>query len=349
MQCINRLECQNTAFARLHTATSKEVTRIVYTSQNEYIVTACKDGQLRAYSAKTEFLACRILGTHTPVINDMLHLDKDVVITAGWDGRLCIWCITDERLVYTWKHKRSIKSIAKLSTSEIVIGDVQGDLIILSHRGGMCFAVTNHITKAHSSCISDISVDNNSIVTCSSDGTAKVWRHTEALELITKLHEARIVLNVAANSEYIVTASRDKRDGPYGCNIHVYRSSRNHPLKCVLRYSEAYIYGMQFLNVHELAVLDSAGCVSILSLSSNAFRFKFKVATGVKLRSLAVLPDSRIAVSGSSGFSCIFAAPREILTLIDEHARILYSLASLSASRSDLANNTTTGARPQPR
>lgn len=218
-------------------------------------------------------------------------------------------------------------SISPLDSTRVLVADNRGDLIILSHHRGSSFQVEKYIRNAHSQCIHQIVEQEDVILTCGGDKKAKLWRRSSTFALIV-FEQSHIVYSAATNHKYIVIASRCTENNGTGCLLHIYRSTPGHSLERVLHYPFSVIQSMKFINDEKLLVLERNGFVSVASSTSTCFVSRFELISSMRLYSFTVLPESRICVSGDSGFCCIFDAPIEIRNLIDHYAYTLYPISN---------------------
>lgn len=183
--------------------TRGDVKRVIFLAQHDLVVVASDDSSLRVYTADTSGDPCAVFERHTSGVRDVVHLEEDVVLSVGYDKRLFAWRAATAELVGEWRHWPSIRSIAmgeyqhnallrrvaKLGHKKVIVGDNNGNVLVLTHDSASSFRIHYRLRNSHSNDVNCIAVHGTSFVTCSNDTTAKVWDSNSLTLLATLPHK----------------------------------------------------------------------------------------------------------------------------------------------------------------
>lgn len=96
------------------------VQRVIFLAEQNLVVVACVDGNVRVYDIDTTGEPCAIFKGHTHFVEDVTQLDKDVVASVGSDRRLLTWRAATAELVGESESRYFLCSVAKLSESSVL-------------------------------------------------------------------------------------------------------------------------------------------------------------------------------------------------------------------------------------
>lgn len=294
------------------TAPTDDVNSVILVEHQNVVLTASLDLILRIYDLNLNDHPKAVFDNYYGWFKGLAQLDSDLVATISHgEKRLIIWYISETYQVGHWKHTRTPTSFAKLGAFRILLGDCDGDFIILKHYRGTAFLAEKSITDAHSDWIYNIAIGQNIFVK-----TAIVW-DTNSLQPLATLKNSHCVSSAAINDRFIVTASRD------GC-LHIFENTP--------KYSATEI---QLIDNDVVALACFDGFFDFITLSQNSFISRSKISDD-HLNSFAVLPDAQIAVVGDNGFACIFSPPSQVQDAVQKLCFAFINLCnpiSISASR----------------
>lgn len=218
-----------------------------------------------------------------------------------------------EKLLGEWECSFKFATVAKLGELKIVIGVSHGNVTVLTHQSTSEFRVHHRLQDSHSSWVNDIDVHGDLFVTCSNDGTAKVW-DTNSLTVQAILSRDNSVVSTAVSDRNIAASC-------YGPKIRVFRNWDDHNLLFVLPLSalEFQIGQVAFLNYDVVAV--SCG-LSLYFISLPTKSVLSCVRTEEPVNSFTVLGDGRIAIGGGvlekRGYCASFAPPKSAQGAVDD-------------------------------
>ncbi len=172
------------------------------------VVTASSDKTVRVWSLSEE--SClRKFAKYESEVEDVVAVDEDSVMTAsGLTVR--IFRISDGRILEeSAPFQNTVWPCALLGSKTLIaVGDVKGNLFLIErNKNGM--EVKRQVHQAHKESIHRIYVFGNKFATCSWDKTAKLWDSNSFECLGTFRGHTRIIIGIAFNESFLVTASCD--------------------------------------------------------------------------------------------------------------------------------------------
>lgn len=73
-----------------------------------------------------------------------------VVSISYSDHLLLTWRVCDTQEIGRWKDSHNLTAVAKLDDTYIIVGDIDGRVIILEHENGASLRPIKKLTHAHS-------------------------------------------------------------------------------------------------------------------------------------------------------------------------------------------------------
>ena len=139
---------------------------------NNLFATFSHDGIVRVYSIYTKGDVYREFSTHNTNVMSLVHLFSDVLAFVGDNGKIVTWHADSGEVVDELRPgKYHFTSIARYNASLLVVGTVEGEVLIISHNEGRDLLVHESLGMLHTKTIKDISVNGDIIVTGGTDKT----------------------------------------------------------------------------------------------------------------------------------------------------------------------------------
>ncbi|OAG29723.1 transducin (beta)-like 1 [Nematocida displodere] len=211
----------------------------------------------------------RILQAHKgPIV--ALSLREASVVSGGWDGLCKEWIFNGDKLVENdrWVlHKGPVMDILSFPTG-FVTCSVDTTLCTVDKEGAPVKMI------GHTGEVNSIKRIGTSIVSCSDDGTLKIWKYGVAMPVETLTGHSKEVYSVATSYPHIASGSFD-------ADVRIWECERG-SLTAVLQGHTKAIYTVAFSPDGSLLAsggLDST--VRIWDTRSNGLAKEFLVGSGI--------------------------------------------------------------------
>jgi WD40 repeat protein len=133
-----------------------------------------RKGDVMIWNAKAGVLTASLEGQPTIVWSLAATPDRTTLITSGYDGKIILWSIEEQKLKQTIEKKGWIRSIALTSDGKNFAATMEdGNVVLFETEGGKELKTF----KAHDAAVYDVafSPDGALLATCSTDKLAKLW------------------------------------------------------------------------------------------------------------------------------------------------------------------------------
>ena len=212
------------------------------------------------------------------------------------------------------------KEICIINDCEFVIGSMEGHLLVFTHNRGNNLQETERVRKAHLSAILSIGYYKDTIVSASSDWSARLWNATTKKRLDILKHCAPVV-GVALSDNYIVTCSYSECDTG---ELRVFRNKNGYTLVKILLIQH-WVHNPRILNNGSILLQlrnpmkSDPNCrdyLCVVNFEHEKVLAQLKVGCR-KIKDYEFLHDGRIIVVGLGGCAGVIAKlPRRIRNLI---------------------------------
>lgn len=188
----------------------ERVTSIAYHPSGRFLGTTCFDKSWRLWDLEVQTEVLHQEGHAGEVYKICFQNDGALAATAGFDARGLVWDLRTGRNIMALEgHLKKVLAIDFHQNGyQIVTGSEDQKCMVWDLRKQKCV----YTIPAHNNLISHVKYCENSIVTASFDGLAKVWSSPSWAPLKTLSgHEQKVsCVDVSNDGNYIVTASFDR-------------------------------------------------------------------------------------------------------------------------------------------
>lgn len=291
-----------------------EVRRVVALSEGNLIATACytheNDAQsgLRIFSLEGSSVRSKgplhaLDFEFSSISCGLAAAGKDVLACGGERGMIMTCRASTGMRVDTiqmFSHS-PVTAVVAVGAGAFWAGCNDGAIYSLSHSDDRHLRVVSRLPSAHDGFIRDMVVLGDVAVTASSDSTAAVWSVSGHKRLAILRGHTDWVRCTAIGERFIATGSLDK-------SIRLYENSGSYQLVRVLEGIHRYV--VQYVEFFGEDLLVSASTDESLVLTSLSTGFQMaRVAVGIRVESVAVLNNDRLACVGRDSKAALLSQP----------------------------------------
>ena len=203
-------------------STRGQVTHVVFSPDDQRIVTTGGDGKGRLWSIDGELLG-ELTGHTASVVHSHFHPDGTWLVTCSLDGTARIWDPeTGESIAALTGHEDAL-FITRFSPDGNLVLTVSKDETARLWKTGTWELL--HVLSAHEGAVTDGSFasDSSRVATVSRDGTARIWDCETGERLATLRGHNGFVNRIAfiADDQRVVTVSQDRTARIWDANAGV--------------------------------------------------------------------------------------------------------------------------------
>jgi WD domain, G-beta repeat len=157
---------------------TKTIYEILALPSGNRIITACLDRALRVFSATTGEVLRTYNGHRSNVIGALAALGGDVVASCDGAGDLRVWDVSTGETFYSASLRRRYLQYYSLVALNVdmFVVGAGAHMYFYSHNSGRDVSQIHSLEDAHASCVMNMAAHSNLLVTASSDRTVVVWR-----------------------------------------------------------------------------------------------------------------------------------------------------------------------------
>lgn len=281
------------------------------------VATGSIDGSVRVYALDDPSgIPLHTMFGHAATVENLVHVEGDVLASAGEDGKLIMWSAEHGRAIEAlWLSNHSVRTVASRA-GHIIVGTTTGDLITYAHQGGRHLTRVSRTICAHKSRIWNVIIAGSVLLTGAKDHTVDVWN----IELITRravLVHTYSVRDITASDGHIVTCSADE--------LRVYRNGADYALlrvvtglhvKTGLDERSAWLNSVNFIGAGTVVTASFDGILTFTDVETARPVARVRTACN-GIYSATVLPCGRVVVTEQGDvLNEIIELPRSVLELI---------------------------------
>lgn len=253
------------------------------------IVTASDDTTLKTWTMDkpgcTQTFHC-----HDDTAVDIAQFGEQHIITVSRDKSAKVVRVSDGKVEASVDSLHELLSCISVSDKIAIVGDEAGNLFKVEWVGSELKEVDN-VDKAHSGEIWNMYKKGDAFITCSEDGTIKIWDSDSMTELHSiDVQDGKPVYSVVYDDNYIVTATLDG-------TIFVYDAQTYGVLSTIRTHTRA----VQCVRIiKNKSIIVSGGvdrCIALHSLPRGELIAKQNVQMAI--HSISVLSSCKIAIAGA--------------------------------------------------
>jgi len=303
------------------------------------------DGIIRVYSLDKNFNGGvhRMYNTYNKLFISLILLFDDVLAFIGEYGGIVTWNANTGAVLSEFKAENlQFSVITKLNSTRIVVGTVEGDVLIVSHTNGYNLVLEKALGKLHAKTVKDIAVNGDVVVTGGIDEKAVVY-NTKTNQEFATFRNGDWVLRVVMSSNYVVTCAEDstiyiQHSDSFIAHLAVDFDQLLLEQDETVREDEhkesIWIMDMMFLTPELIMMTTLKHGIIFFSIVDVKVVARLNPGNRTGLRSASILSDGRICVGGYSGYGGIFRAPPEVAdsvsVYLEHHRYPILSLLSMT-------------------
>ena len=304
---------------------NRGVRAIACVSTHELIAVATyRSNEVKIFGYNNQGESNRVFLEHKRGVTGLVHVCDDVLASVDKDGMLLTWRATTGVLLDQLKvSNKPCWCIAKASTSRMLVGTADGQIVIVEHSNGTKLQDKKRCTSAKERSTWDIRACNGIFVAVVG-GNVQVWNESSG-ELLHSI-ENNPVQCVAVSDDFIVTG-----DGATNLYIHRIRDEYNLQRKIELRrLNQMHIWDrithICFLNKEIVIVTMANSHILFVSVESGqcishciSHCKKENSDASKELVEMAVLSDGRVCIGRRGGYCSILKPPHGVEDYIIEY------------------------------
>lgn len=285
----------------------EHVNALTFIHEHRRLLAACEDGCVRIYNLLSDGHPSATYAGHSSAVRGVAILSNDLFVSVG-----CTDCLVlGLKEVGAWKHKNPLTCVLRLVSLKVIIGDLNGDVIVLSRDDEQSPLTSGRqLKRMHRSWVHDIAVSNSVIVSCSAE-TVHVW-DSNLFSSLGTIARQDCFRSVAASGKYIFCTALSGI-------VYVHENQNDFSLKMKIQTEYPYLGCTLFITQDILGVSGSNGLFGLISLTSQASVSRCQLSEK-NLNSFLALSDGQVAVGDEAGFCCTFKPPQEARRILEDFA-----------------------------
>lgn len=310
------------------------VTGIACVSSHELIAVATwQNVNIYGYTILGE--PSRVFEEHTGKVSGLMHLCDDVLASVDTDGMLLTWEATSGAVLDQLKvSNRRCTSIAKASTTDILVGTLDGEIVIVENSNGKKLGVKKQCTSGKNIRIYDISACNGIFVAALGPYGIEVYNEVNGELSHSILNGNGPSTCVAGSDDFIVMGYRDEKICVYGIRdgynlLRTIELSKFHGDRSI-KSRGVTIQNICFLNVGIVMVTTNDDGIYFVSVKSGECISHCNTKSSATLYETAVLSDGHVCIGGPDGYCAVFKPPQDVEDYIVEYNQRMHTPLRLS-------------------
>lgn len=248
-------------------------------------------------------------------------LNGDLIAAGADDGVVSTWCAsTGERLdsIEVGVEGAYVTAMAATGDGGFVAETSSDTLVFLAHACGRELRVVGRGDSLYNGSVFHIAVRGDVMVTSSGDTAAAVWS-VDTQEKVAVLTGHKTFVSCAAVSKrFIATGSLDQ-------TVRMYENREGYALVRVLEGLHSRLVS-QVAFVGDDLLMSGSSDKTVVFTSLTAGRPVARLDVGIKMHSVAVTPDGRLACVGMNGACSVVSPPDGVVGDVKKHAARVFRL-----------------------
>lgn len=292
-----------------------QVSSIVALPGQNLIAVSASCERVFVFENSTEGEPIRVFDAHKRSVRSMIHLCDDVIASVDAAGTLLTWRGTTGNVLDQLKvTEGECWSITKTSSTEVLVGTGNGQVVLVTHGDGQHLTVRERLTDGRHQDITAVGAYQNVFVAVG-ELNLQIWNYANG-KLLHSI-EDDIFLQVAVNEDFILLGGED-------CKVYVYEKRTPYNLMRTIdvrklhpsKLDDSWIADISFLNDDTAMVTAGHAGLFFISLLSGECICTCPLKNSVRA---AVLNDGRLLIGGMHGCCYIFKPPQVVEISIAEY------------------------------